>query len=211
MSPTHKGSDCLGCFPQLGTTTVESAEEQHQTFESLNKNLNVAGDSQVWNQASEMCGELQPHFTKEDFLQPRRDWNGPCANTVSHGFPTGTHCALLHSSVISLLVSQWGLYVESGVGYIIASNTENQMIDSWVWVHTCYVLVFVFTSVPVSLRLPICPWMWAEELTYKGRQKAQKQSKNRWRNTMTLRADTITMGKEGERGRERGKKDKRSR
>lgn len=73
-----------------------------------------------------MCMELQPHFSKEDFLQPRREWNGPRASTASHGFQTGIHCALLHSPAISQLLSKWGLYIESGVRYIIAFDTKKK-------------------------------------------------------------------------------------
>lgn len=54
-----------------GETAFDSAEEQQQTFESLDKNFN-----EVLNQESAMCTELQPHFTEEDFSQPRRESNG---------------------------------------------------------------------------------------------------------------------------------------
>lgn len=140
MSPTYKGGDWL-C----------SWGNNHWFSRRATPDLWIAWKTfkcGIWNQASEMCRELQPHFTKEDFLQPRKEKNGPWANTTPHGFPTGIHCALLRS----LLLSQWGLYAEIGVGYIIASKTETQMIDSWVWAQTCYMLVLVITSVPVFLH-----------------------------------------------------------
>lgn len=71
----------------VGETAIDSIEEQHQTFELPDNNFNVGGDSQVWNQASEMCMELQPHFTKEDFSQARREWNWALSQHSVHGFP----------------------------------------------------------------------------------------------------------------------------
>lgn len=162
VPPTKALTDSL--VSPTGETAIDSIGEQRQTFESLDKNSNVAGDSQVWNQASEMCTELQTHFTKEDFLQLRREWNWGLSQHSVRGFPTGIHCALLHSPVISLLLSQWGLYVESGVRYIIQKNPDDRFMSMGTHIlHAC----LVFTSVPVFLSLPICLWMWAEELPYK--------------------------------------------
>lgn len=118
-SPKCKKCWCkLGHFPHIKALTdsalslneeiaIDCNKEQERPLSRLQKkkkqNLNVAGDSQVCNQASEMWTELQPHFT-EDFLQMRRETHGPRANTESHGCPTDIHCALLHLPVISLLV-----------------------------------------------------------------------------------------------------------
>lgn len=120
MSPTYKGTDWLGSWGNNHWFHWRATPDHWIAWQTFK--------CRIWNQSSEMCRELQPHFTKEHFLQRRREKNRPWANTTSHGFPTGIHCALLHS----LILSQWGLYVESGVAYMIASNTETQMTDSWV-------------------------------------------------------------------------------
>lgn len=102
MSPTYKRHWLTRLFPQLGETAIDSIKEQHQTFESLDTNLNVAGDSQVWNRASEMCMELQPHFTKEDFLQ--QSGIGPRANTASM---VSQQAFIVHRSVRLLFPDFW--------------------------------------------------------------------------------------------------------
>ena len=112
--PTYKGVDW---------ETATDFKEQ-QTFEFRDKNLNVAGNSQGWNSTCEMCVELQPILTKEDFFQLRSELNWTRANTASHGYPTGIHCALLHSPVIALLLSHLDLHVDGGVRYTTLSNGE---------------------------------------------------------------------------------------
>lgn len=58
-SHLHKKTpDWLGCLPNWGTSYWFKMKSNARPFEWLDKNLNVAGDFQVWNQASEMCTEL---------------------------------------------------------------------------------------------------------------------------------------------------------
>lgn len=135
----------------------------------------MAAYSQGWKWASDMCMELQPLFTEEDFSQLRRELNGPSADAASHGFPTGIHCPLLHLPFMSLRLSQWGLY-ETRVGNVTTSNggEPNDRFMSW---NTCYTLVIVFTSVPVFAQLPICSWKCTEELSKKEERKHKRKTK----------------------------------
>lgn len=103
-----------------------------------------------------MRAELQQLFTKEHFSQLRGGLNGLGANNASHGFPTSIHCARLHSPVMALLVSQWGLHVK-----------WSQIHDTLKWrktklqtaadANTCCTLALVIITAPVWLLLFMLP------------------------------------------------------
>lgn len=58
---------------------------------------------------------------KHSPLRKISELNGPRANTASHGFPTGIHCALLHSPIMSYV---WA----SGVCILRAGSHLNNII-----------------------------------------------------------------------------------
>lgn len=154
MRPTYNDTNFLCCYP-TGETATDLSEGQHQTFQSLDKNYNVSGDSQVWNQAREMCMELQPRFTKEDFLQLRGEWSG-----------TWAKAAMVSQQAFIVLLSprllfpyswaNWGLYEESGVGSRTISDKDKTVIDSWVY--GCAHAICLSLCSPVCQFFHVCPY-----------------------------------------------------
>lgn len=90
-----------------------------------------------------MCTELQPHFSKEDFLQPRRKWNGPRASTASQHPMVSKQAFIVRCFILLPFPNFWAngaTHVESAVRYIKASDKKgkkqtNQMTDSWIRAH----------------------------------------------------------------------------
>ena len=126
-----------------------------------------------------MCMELQPHFTKEDFSEARREWDWALSQHSVHGFPNRHSlcnapfaCDFPTSEPMGLACREW-IRIHNSHRY-----RKRKCVNSWVWLHTCLMLVFVFTSVPVYLCLPICSSMQAEEQTKEDR-KAQKAKQKR--------------------------------
>lgn len=108
-----------------GETSIDSAAEQQQTSESLDKKIPIRlAIHKPWIRLVRCAW----NYNHTPLWTSSYNWesNVPRARTASHGFKRDIHCALLHSLSIPQVLSQWGLHIEDGSRYIIASDTKKK-------------------------------------------------------------------------------------